>query len=108
MLPLPRRLRLPRGVRDDEIAHLLKDPVEIRFLDREAVEVRSGIEPVDGVELPIADRELDRVHVVSQRVRKADRVEYGASAKVAFDGPADDIPLVERRRGVVSNREDIL
>src|SRR5438477_8274589 len=95
MLPLPRRLRLPRGVRDDEIAHLLEDPLEVRLFDREAVEVRRGIEPVDRVQLPVADRELDRIHVVAQRVRKSDRAEYGACAEVTFDRPADHIPLLE-------------
>src|SRR6266568_1453511 len=108
MLPLPRWLRLPRGVRDDEIAHLLEDPLEVRLFDREAIEVRCGIEPIDRVELPIADRELDRVHVIPERVCEADRVEYGAGAEIAFDGPADDVALVERRRWVVADREDIL
>src|SRR5207247_991800 len=108
MLPLPRRLRPPRGVRDDEIAHLFEDPAEVRFFDREAVEVRRGIQPVDRVQLPVADRELDRVHVVAERVRKPDRAEYGACAEVTFDRPADHVPLVERRGGVVADRQDIL
>src|SRR5437870_9400663 len=85
MLPLPRRLSLPRGVRDDQIAHLFEDPLEVRFFDREAVEVRRGIQPVDRVQVPVADRELDRVHVVAQRIRKPDRAEYGACAEVTFD-----------------------
>src|SRR5256885_17222151 len=105
MLPLPRRLRLPRGVRDDEIAHFLEHPLEVRLFDREAIEVRRRVEPVDRVQLPVADRKLDRVHVVTQRVGKADRVEYGARAKVTLDRPADDVRLVERWGRVVPERE---
>src|SRR6266581_8821217 len=108
MLPLPRRLRLTRGVRDDEIAHLLEDPREVVLFYREAVEVRRGIEPIDRVELAVADRELDGVHVVAQRVGEADRVEDGAGAQVAFDRPGDDVALVERRRRVIADRQDVL
>src|SRR2546426_12245373 len=108
MLPLPRRLRLSRGVRDDEIAHLFEDPLEVRFFDREAVEVRRGIQPVDRVQLPVADRELDRVPVVAQRARKSDRPEYGAWAEVGFYRPAEHGSLVERRGGVVPDRQEIL
>src|SRR5438034_1264918 len=108
MLPLPRRLRLTRGVRDDEIAHLLEDPREVVLFDREAIEVRRGIEPIDRVELTVTHRELNRVHVVTQRVGEPDRVEDGAGAQIPLDGPADDVTLVERRRGVVADRKDIL
>src|SRR5438045_215341 len=105
MLPLPRRLRLPRGVRDDEIAHLLEDPREIVLFDREAIEVRRGVEPIDRVELTIADRELDRVHVVPERVGETDRVEDGPGAQIAVDRPGDDIALGERPRRVKPDRE---
>src|SRR5256714_5511664 len=108
MLPLPRRLRLPRGVRDDEIAHLLEDPREVVLFDREAIEVRRGVEPIDRVELTVADRELDRVHVVPERVGETDRIEDGPGAQITFDRTADDIPLVERRRRVIPDRKDIL
>src|SRR6266481_9744808 len=102
MLPLPRRLGLPRGVRDDKIAHLFEDPREVVLFYREAVEVRRGIEPIDRVELAVADRELDRIHVVTERVGEADRVQDGPGTQVAFDRPADDVALVERRRWVIA------
>src|SRR5882672_10110439 len=108
MLPLPRRLRLPRGVRDDEIAHLLEDPCEVVLFDRKAIEVRRGIEPIDRVELAVADGELDGVHVVPERVRETDRVEDGASAQIALHRPTDDVPLVERSGRVVADGEDVL
>src|SRR5438094_685202 len=31
-----------------------------------------------------------------------------ADAKLAFDGPADDVALVKRRRWVIADREDVL
>src|SRR5256885_9460131 len=108
MLPLPRRLRLPRGVCDDEIAHLLEDPREVVLFDRKAIEVRGGIEPVDGVELAFPDRKLHGVHVVPERIRETDRVEDGTGAQVAFHGPAYDVPFVEWSGGVVANRKDVL
>src|SRR2546423_1087665 len=108
MLPLPRRLRLPRGVRDDKIAHLLENPREIVLFDREAIEVRRGVEPIDRVELTIADRELDRVHVVPKRVSETDRVQDRPRAQFAFDRTTDDIALVERRRRVIADRKNIL
>src|SRR2546430_16433562 len=108
MLPLPRRLRLPRGVRDDEIAHLLEDPREVVLFDREAIEVRRRVEPVDRVELAVADRELDRVHVVPERVGETDRVQDRTRAQIAFDRTTDDVTFVERSGGVVADRDDIL
>src|SRR2546423_6934905 len=107
MLPLPRRLRLPRGVRDDEIAHLLEDPREVVLFDRKAIEVRRGIEPIDRVELAVPDRKLHGVHVVPERIRETDRVQDGTGAEVAFHGPADDVPFVEWSGGVVPNRKDV-
>src|SRR5256885_16299640 len=108
MLPLPRRLRLPRGVRDDEIAHLLEDPREVVLFDREAIEVRCRVEPIDRVKLTVADRELDRVHVVPERVGETDRVQDRTRAQIAFDRTTDDVTFVERRGGVVADREDVL
>src|SRR5438445_10477083 len=104
MLPLPRRLRLPRGVRDDEIAHLLEDPREVVLFDREAIEVRRGIEPIDRVELTVTHRELNRVHVVTQRAGQPDRVDDGEGAQLALDVPAADATLVERRRAATPDR----
>src|SRR5438309_3609922 len=108
MLPLPRRLRPPRGIRDNQIAHLLEHPGEIRLFDREAIEIRRGIQPVDRVELSVADRELDGVHVVPERVGETDRVEARPGPQVAFDGPAGDIALVEWRGRVITDWENVL
>src|SRR5437879_13815895 len=104
MLPLPRRLRLPRGIRDNQIAHLLEHPGEIRLFDREAIEIRRGIQPVDRVELSVADRELDGVHVVPERVGATDRVEDRPGPQVGFAGPAGDRALAAwRRRGTTES-----
>ena len=51
-----------------EVGHLLDAPVEVRRQDAVPVHVRRGVREVDRVRDAVLHGELDRVHVVAERV----------------------------------------
>src|SRR5262249_31770884 len=51
---------------DHQSGHLLDDMLEIKLRNTVALEVRCGIQEVDGIWHSILDRKLNRVHFVAQ------------------------------------------
>src|SRR5207245_7423027 len=104
----PGRGGFSADVGENEVAHLLEHPAEVVLLDRKVVEIGRGVQEVDGVQDAVFDRELDRVHVIAERLDQGSRVLYGLVAEPALNRVRGLVALFERRLGVVADREDVV
>src|SRR5205807_7164408 len=73
------------------------DLAEVVLFDREVVEIGGGVQEVDRVQDAAAHRELDRIHVVAQRLDQRPRVLYGVLAQRALHGLRDLVSLLDRK-----------
>ena len=95
---------------DDQAGHPIHHMLEIKFGDAIALEIRRGIQEVDGVRNAIFDRELDGIHFVAEclidglRVLHDTRAQFGLKV-IMFDqiaallrivGDRDNIRFAER------------
>src|SRR3984957_20140960 len=67
---------------DDQIGHLFDDVAEIKFRDAVALKVGSGIQEIDGVGHALLDCELDRIHLVAERLIDCLRIFHDARTQL--------------------------
>src|SRR6478672_73583 len=114
---LPRPLPLPGAGRarsledplDQPSRGLVHDPLEVVSPDRGDVRVRRGVQEVDRVRDPVADRELDRVELVPERPGQLQAV----AAEPLLESRVDrrralDVAVGMRLPRVVAHDPDVL
>ena len=71
-----------QGAVDDQAGHFVDDVFEIKFGDAVALEIRSGIQEIDGVGDSVLDREFDGVHLVAEGLVDRLRVFHDTRAEL--------------------------
>src|ERR1700722_6585584 len=67
---------------DDQLGHLFDDMPEIKFRDAVALKIGSGIQEIDGVGHALLDCELDRIHLVAERLIDCLRIFHDARTQL--------------------------
>ena len=98
----PRLERKPDG----EIGHAFDHPLEVVGRERIDIHVRRRIHEIDRVGNAVADRELDRIHVIAERPHEGLRV--SDHARTDFGAQVGMIEDVATFLGIVLGRENLL
>src|SRR5450759_237991 len=93
---------------NDQIGHVLNDPLEVLRCDGAVVKVRNRIKKVDRVRNSVPDSELDRIHVVPERPIECEAGIHDALAKLwAQSVVASHISIPMAPRWIVAGYQDI-